>query len=150
MPAPIDIQRAVGGPAHDSALRRAVDELRPRFHQCLRCGTWVCGDVCWNDGREQCVQCSPRMDREIKAIESEATVYQIRNKAMNDEGMAGGVKLQSAAASALCPSCQSPIEPGKRFCGECGANLAAKPKCPQCGPEAEPGKKFCAECGAKL
>src|SRR5213083_2021342 len=35
------IQRAVGGPAHDSALKEAVEEIRPLFKQCTRCGQWV-------------------------------------------------------------------------------------------------------------
>ena len=33
-----EIQRAIGGPAHDSALKEAVAEIRPLFKQCSRCG----------------------------------------------------------------------------------------------------------------
>src|ERR1041385_9121552 len=33
-----EVQRAVGGPAHDSALKKAVDEIAPIFKQCTRCG----------------------------------------------------------------------------------------------------------------
>lgn len=35
-----------------------------------------------------------------------------------------------------------------KFCGQCGAKLAAL--CPQCGSENPPGFKFCGECGAPL
>lgn len=144
-----DVQRAVGGPQHDGALRHAVDEIRPLFHQCQRCGQWVCQDVCWNDARNQCVNCSPKLDQEISAIESEATIAQLRDKAMNQD-LTGGVGLQSAAASVKCPSCSAVVAVGAKFCGECGTNLAAKPQCPSCGVEAAPGTKFCGECGTRL
>ncbi|HEX2639330.1 MAG TPA: hypothetical protein VHL50_02110, partial [Pyrinomonadaceae bacterium] len=31
-----EIQRAVGGPAHDSAIKAAVEEGKQHFHQCSR------------------------------------------------------------------------------------------------------------------
>ena len=145
-----DIQRAVGGPAHDAALRKAVEEIRPLFTQCNRCGQWVCKEVCFNDARGQCVNCSPRMDQEISAIESEATIAQLRNKAYNEVDLTGGVKMQSAAAALSCPSCGSEVPAGKKFCGECGTNVLAERKCPSCGTKAEPNVKFCGECGTKI
>lgn len=145
-----DVQRAVGGPAHDAALRKAVDELRPRFHQCQRCGQWVCGDVCWNLDRKQCVSCSPKMDQEIAAIESEATISQLREKAMSQLDLAGGVELRSAVGPTACPCCGARVAVGTKFCGECGANVKAKSTCAVCGAEANPGAKFCGECGGKL
>src|SRR5262249_27791808 len=33
-----DIQRMVGGPEHDSAMRTAVEEGKQYFKQCTRCG----------------------------------------------------------------------------------------------------------------
>jgi rubrerythrin len=145
-----DVQRLVGGPAHDAALRKAVEEIRPLFHQCKRCGQWVCQDICWNDARGQCVQCSPKIDQEISAIESEATIEQLREKAMSGLDMTGGVQMKSAAAPTKCPSCGAEVAAGQKFCGECGTNVLAKPKCPSCGAEATPGTKFCGECGTKL
>lgn len=144
-----DIQRAVGGPAHDKALHAAVEEISPLFIQCQRCGKWVCTQVCFNSQRGECVICTPKMDQEINAIESEATIIQLRNEAIYNTDMKGGVELHSAATVVHCPSCQAVVEGGQKFCGECGAPMS-KPKCPQCGVEAPPGKKFCAECGAKL
>lgn len=147
-----DIQRMVGGAAHDSALRKAVEEISPMFNQCKRCGQWVCKDVCWNDERDQCVRCSPRMAHEISAIESEATINQLRNKANNDVDMTGGVNLNSAAATRTCPSCSASVPIGKKFCGDCGANVAAtaKPHCFACDVYGEPGQKFCSDCGAPM
>lgn len=144
-----DIQRMVGGPAHDNALRRAVEEISPLFVQCKRCGTWVCREVCWNESRGQCVNCAPHMDEEIKAIESEATINSIREKAYSAD-LGASVTVQSAAAPTKCPSCAAEVEAGQKFCGECGTNVLAKPKCPSCGTENERGMKFCGDCGTKL
>src|SRR5436853_7279442 len=36
-----EVQRAVGGPAHDTALKTAVTEIAPTVKQCTRCGNWV-------------------------------------------------------------------------------------------------------------
>ena len=145
-----DIQRMVGGAAHDSALRKAVEEISPMFNQCKRCGQWVCKDICWNDERDQCVHCSPKMDREITAIESEATINQLRNKANNSMDMTTGVNLQSAATPKDCPACGAKIPPGKKFCGDCGASVNAKPHCFACDVYGEVGQKFCADCGAPM
>jgi Double zinc ribbon len=47
-----------------------------------------------------------------------------------------------------CASCDAAIEPGSKFCNQCGA---AQPSaaCPSCGSPAGQGN-FCAECGAAL
>lgn len=56
----------------------------------------------------------------------------------------------------LCPKCESIVEDGAVFCGECGARLeevkAAQEGevCPRCGASNEKGKKFCVICGEKL
>lgn len=145
-----DVQRAVGGPQHDAATRKAVEEIRPLFKQCGRCGDWVCHEVCWNDSRNQCVQCSPKIEHEIAAIETEGTIQQLREQAYSGVDLTGGVQLKSVAAPVTCPSCSAEVAAGQRFCGECGANVLAKPKCPSCGVESKPGQKFCGECGGKL
>ncbi|UCH50412.1 MAG: zinc ribbon domain-containing protein [Chloroflexota bacterium] len=47
-----------------------------------------------------------------------------------------------------CPNCGSPIVPGQRFCGGCGAQLSLA--CPQCRITVSPGTRFCPNCGATL
>ena len=48
----------------------------------------------------------------------------------------------------ICGNCGGENQAGKRFCGDCGAPLAAT--CPSCGAANEPGKKFCGDCGSAL
>ena len=153
-----DIQRMVGGPAHDHALSVAVTEIAPEFTQCQRCGKWVCRTVCWNGERNQCVECSPKMDQEIAAIESAGTIRQLNYKIYNNQvDLTQGVELhsaaagqQSVAAEMACPQCQATVTAGANFCNECGAKIQRKQFCPECGIEAAPGAKFCAECGTKM
>ncbi len=62
-----EVQRAVGGKAHDDALQKAVEEVKPLFHQCKRCGKWVCPDNCWNAQRGMCTECAPDLQSELAA-----------------------------------------------------------------------------------
>jgi class 3 adenylate cyclase/tetratricopeptide (TPR) repeat protein len=48
----------------------------------------------------------------------------------------------------ICPACSSPNEAGRKFCGECGARLAAV--CASCGSSNSPTARFCGECGNLL
>jgi hypothetical protein len=47
-----------------------------------------------------------------------------------------------------CPRCQHQNPSGQKFCGECGARLAAP--CSACGASNPPDQKFCGECGTAL
>src|SRR5215813_4872517 len=47
-----------------------------------------------------------------------------------------------------CSTCGAENPLGQKFCGECGARLAAL--CPSCGTANPPGQKFCGECGTPL
>ena len=48
----------------------------------------------------------------------------------------------------VCSNCGAENRADAKFCGECGAALAAL--CPACSTPNEPGRKFCGECGASL
>jgi class 3 adenylate cyclase/tetratricopeptide (TPR) repeat protein len=48
----------------------------------------------------------------------------------------------------ICGVCGGQNQAGKKFCGDCGAPLAAT--CSTCGAANEPGKKFCGDCGSAL
>jgi class 3 adenylate cyclase/tetratricopeptide (TPR) repeat protein len=47
-----------------------------------------------------------------------------------------------------CSACGAENPAGHKFCGECGAALAAT--CSACGASHVPGQKFCGECGTSL
>src|SRR5512142_524431 len=72
-----EVQRAVGGPAHDAALREAVAEISPIFKQCTRCGNWVCEPICFNKKAQLCEGCAPDMDEEMAAAQANAAREQI-------------------------------------------------------------------------
>jgi Double zinc ribbon len=47
-----------------------------------------------------------------------------------------------------CPSCHHDKRSDRRFCTQCGTELAVG--CPSCGAPIEVGEKFCGGCGAAL
>jgi hypothetical protein len=141
-----EVQRAVGGPAHDSALKEAVAEIRPLFKQCSRCGKWICEPVCFNRKAQLCEGCAPDLDEEMASAQAEAASEQVREKVRGVDWLKDrDVATMSGVA---CPKCGAHTQGGK-FCPECGAVLALKKKCPKCGTEAEGNPKFCPECGGK-
>ena len=142
-----EIQRAVGGKEHDSAFRQAVEEARPHFKQCSRCGQWVCPENCWNAERGLCEECAPNLDEERTAAQATAVKEQVWEKARSTD-LASGVDMTSKAV-AYCPQCGARTQGGK-FCPECGAKVAAKTECAKCGTAIEGQPKFCPECGDRL
>jgi Double zinc ribbon len=141
-----EVQRAVGGSAHDAALRDAVKEISPTFKQCTRCGKWVCEPICWNKKAGLCENCAPDLDEEMAAAQSEAAREQIHEKARTVDWTKS--RDVATVSGAVCGQCGAKTQGGK-FCQECGATLSAKRKCSGCGHEAEGTPKFCPDCGAK-
>lgn len=141
-----EVQRAVGGSAHDAALKKAVDEIAPIFKQCTRCGHWVCEPICWNKKAGLCETCAPDLDEEMAAAQAEAAREQVQEKARTVDWLKN--KKVDQVTGAVCGQCGAKTQGGK-FCMECGATLSAKRKCISCGHEAEGTPKFCPECGDK-
>jgi membrane protease subunit (stomatin/prohibitin family) len=162
-----EVQRAVGGSAHDTALKTAVEEGKQHFHQCSRCGKWACPEVCWNAKANQCEECAPDFDEEMASSQAqakaEAARQQLFEKAEAIDYVSGvdmsaraqfssphAVKpSQKASASSSCYSCGHAHT--ARFCPECGTPArAAKPTCGNCGSQPETPTKFCPDCGSKM
>jgi hypothetical protein len=136
----------VRGSARDKALARAVDEMKPYFNQCHRCGQWACGQVCWNAERGMCVGCAPQLDQEIGGMQAAAQVQQLNEK-IRQQDWTGDINYRDQA-TAICPSCNAESGGGK-FCQHCGSPLAAAPAgtfCQNCGATLG-SAKFCGECG---
>ena len=146
-----EIQRAVGGPAHDAALKEAVAEIRPMFKQCTRCGQWVCEPVCFNKKAQLCEACAPDMDEEIAAAQAAAARDQAFEKARDVNWMKDrDLSEVKGAQGATCVSCGAKTGNAK-FCPECGTPAApARRQCGSCGHEAEGSPKFCPECGGRF
>jgi hypothetical protein len=156
-----EIQRAVGGSAHDAALETAIAEGKQHFKQCTRCGRWVCPDVCWNTEASLCEGCAPKFKEELASAHAQAKVeaarVQLREKAKHtdyvaDIDMSAGAVVQApapaTAAADRCASCGADLG-GGRFCPHCGT--ARQPAgCPGCGVPVQPNTRFCAGCGYKL
>jgi hypothetical protein len=138
------------GSTKDKALAHAVEEMKPYFDQCHRCGQWVCKQVCWNAERGLCCTCAPKLDQEIAGMQAAAQVSQLNQK-IQSQDWTQGINVHDQATG-LCPSCGQESGGGK-FCQACGHPLAAAPAeavaqkfCGNCGTALN-GAKFCGECG---
>lgn len=141
------IKDALRGPAWDSAFKEAIEEIRPKFKQCTRCGLLVCPEVCWNDKRQLCETCAPDLQEEAGSIQSKIAIEQAEVAARKHDQMEG-VDM-STHQQAACPQCQARLGPNARFCAGCGYKIApANTFCSQCGAAQQHGSRFCAGCGS--
>jgi len=134
--------------AHDRAFQEAMQELKPSFHQCPRCTTWV-DQQCWIDARGLCKTCAPDIAEEAAhtqvAAEIQRTNEAIYSAAAPREALVNRtVTLQCQHCGAqtggakFCPECGKQTS-WDRYCGECGAKMGATVKfCPECGHPAQP------------
>jgi hypothetical protein len=143
-----EVQRAVGGAQHDAALKQAVEEIKPLFNKCRRCGTWVCGKVCWNASKDMCKKCTPSAEEEETSIRAEHVRTQVANDLFLEENVRMSAKGHEVAGK--CPECGAATL-GKKFCPECGHKLAPEiSHCPKCGVKLTPKAKFCGDCGTHI
>src|SRR5438046_287640 len=132
-----EVQRAVGGKAHDNAFENAVEEAKVYFKQCTRCGKWVCPDVCWNAGAGLCESCAPDFKEEMAAGRAQAMAdaarAQLQEKAQKTDYVSDvDMKASGPKATVSCPTCGAKTTGGK-FCPDCGAPTAVKTTCAGCG-----------------
>ena len=143
-----EVQQAIGGPAHDKALRTAVGEVSLLFRKCRRCGDWMCVQSCWNQGEKMCKRCAPVSEEEEASVRADAA----RASAATDVDLEERERVEAKATevAARCPTCQAPTL-GKRFCPGCGEKLDSSQAgfCGACGAKRSPGARFCGDCGAK-
>lgn len=136
------------GKAWDDAFKKAIEEIRPKFHQCTRCGQWVCPEVCWNEERQLCEGCAPNLAEEAAHHQANIAASQLADKIRQVDQVAG--IDPSAAMVGACPNCKARLQAGKKFCAGCGQPVGAaggKTFCTGCGAQLAAGAKFCGDCG---
>jgi hypothetical protein len=145
------VKDALRGPAWDAAFKEAIEECKPKFKQCTRCGKWVCPEVCWNHARGLCENCAPDLGEQAAAIQAQVAVEQTWEQARSADQLRGvDVKNAVAKVGATCAKCQATLGPNAKFCESCGtpAAQAAGPRfCQNCGNQLQAGAKFCGQCG---
>ncbi len=172
-----EIQRAIGGPAHDRALQQAVAEVKQKFRRCQRCGNWVRAEICWNEAAQQCTGCNPKYEQEVISLRTHAQVSATQeqlNAKAHGVDYVSGIDMNPDASVHLNPPSQptppplaAPPAPATSFLGsllgaqpgsaapsQAGWTPVAIPApqaatCTACGA-ALTGGRFCAECGAPV
>ncbi len=129
----------------DAAFAKAIDEVKPHFVQCRRCGKWVCKEVCWNKDRGMCKECAPDLEQEYSAAQTDAAIQQAREVAKTATYVTADKFKNTIVAT--CPSCGADVKGGK-FCPECGKPVSQNKFCKECGKPIQGAVKFCPECGA--
>lgn len=146
-----DIHRMVAGPQHDKALNEAVVEIKPKFEQCSRCGTWVCRQICWNEERNLCKECAPILAEEMASAQAQHSREEaFAHARMSTEEKHLTEKDWGDQKKAACPKCKAPLKAHAKFCMECGTKLVFDSKCKKCSAELKDNSKFCPECGEKV
>jgi hypothetical protein len=137
------------GAGWDSAFKTAIDEIKPKFHQCTRCGHWVCPEVCWNEARQLCESCAPDLAEEAASAQAHIAADQARQK-MSAVDQTEGFDPKAQMLSS-CPHCKGRLAAGAKFCASCGKPVvqtaAQKKFCSGCGTQLAAGAKFCSGCG---
>ncbi len=64
--------------ARDEALKKASNEIMQLFQRCPRCSKWV-DETCWNDQRNLCVGCAPKLATEMEAERQAVEINQMRD-----------------------------------------------------------------------
>jgi RNA polymerase subunit RPABC4/transcription elongation factor Spt4 len=140
-----NVRSAAWEKAHDNAFAASVEEAKPHFHKCKRCGHWV-DDDCWNDERSLCKDCAPILEEEYSSIQVQAAIRDAQEKADTVDYVSADKFKQTIVGT--CPHCGAKVGSGK-FCPECGKPLAVEKFCVNCGAKIKADTKFCPECGTK-
>lgn len=139
------VKDALRGEGWDSAFKSAIDEAKPRFRQCTRCGKWVCPDVCWNGSRTLCKVCAPELSEEGAVLQARLDTEQLGQEMRAAETAAQG--NSNRLAHATCPHCNASVVAAAKFCPECGKSMVLQMACAKCGAKFSGAGKFCPECG---
>src|SRR5512142_964316 len=101
----------------DAAFQKAIEEVKPHFVQCRRCGKWVCKEVCWNTQRGMCKECAPDLEQEYSAAQTQAAIQQAQQVAQQATYVTADKFKETIVGT--CLNCGADLKGGK-FCPECG------------------------------
>ncbi len=137
------IQNVTDRGARDAALKKAADEIMPKFKQCPRDHVWV-DDKCWNEERGLCVNDAPKLASEMEAERAALQMQQMREAMATQQHFTG----DTATRTTVCTNCGKPVG-SEKFCSNCGTPVGMA-KCTNCGTDLAPGTKFCGNCGTAV
>ena len=142
-----EVQGAVGGKTQSDALAEAVEEVKPKFKLCSRCGHWVCVAVCWNVNAGLCEECAPNVKEELVSKQTHLTVEQLEIR-LRKEDLTKDMDVTTPAQVITCAKCGEDIAVGTKFCSGCGEPVRSVKGafCSECGSKLS-GGKFCPSCG---
>jgi predicted amidophosphoribosyltransferase len=102
--------------------------------------------------------CQGIIEREAQITDFQAKIAAIQQETMPQPQVifAAPQFMPAPPSTTACPTCQSPVMVGVRFCPNCGQPMVAEPviqlgaPCPNCGLPTASGAAFCGECGYHL
>lgn len=141
------VQGALGGKTRSDALAEAVEEVKPQFRHCSRCGHWVCVAACWNVNTGLCEECAPNVKEELVSKQTHLTVEQLGQK-LSKQDLTKDMDVTTPAQVITCAKCGVDVAAGAKFCSGCGEPLQSVKGafCSECGSKLS-GGKFCPSCG---
>jgi hypothetical protein len=134
------IQNVTDRGARDAALKKAAEEILPKFKQCPRDHVWV-DATCWNEERGLCVNDAPKLAAEMEAERAAQQINQMRQAMASETHFSGDTSTRTTN----CTNCGKPVG-SEKFCSNCGTPVGLG-KCANCGNDLAPGMKFCGNCG---
>ncbi|MEI7885114.1 MAG: zinc ribbon domain-containing protein [Clostridia bacterium] len=120
------------------------------------------GEYYWNQFVNNAVLDSEPMDFCSQILVATTAIESCQNeiRVLKQEKPAATAEQPFIIGSVPCPSCGSMVEDGKKFCPQCGFNMASSvapqeepmdlQTCSGCGKLIKADLKFCPECGKQL
>jgi hypothetical protein len=133
--------------ARDGAFTEAVAAGKAHFNRCGDCHHYVCG-ACFDSANGLCFNCAPNVNVAITRARAQGEV-QGASELASDEGKSRGAQRDVRQTMQLvCTQCNAETH-GAKFCPQCGHKNAQKVACTACATKLEPGTRFCTDCGQR-
>ena len=139
------------GGAWDKAFQTAVEEIKPKFHQCAPVRPLgLPRGLLERSARTMCNECAPDLAQEAASAQAHIAADQLAD----EDARRRSNRRQSIRArrcSRACPSCHSQLQAGAKFCAGCGKPVGRPGRegilYRLRQPARRPARKFCSGCG---